>query len=438
MATSEAAAQISASRPLPATSLKHVAAVTAGNALEFYDFLTYAFFAAQIGRCFFPSTDASASLLASLATFGAGFLMRPVGALVIGRIGDRLGRKPAMLLSFTLMGGAMVGLALTPAYGVIGPAAPALAILFRLAQGFALGGEVGPSTAFLIEAAPSERRGVFVAMQYLSQHLAVLCSGLVGFVISSQVSAEALTSWGWRAAFLLGAAIIPFGLLLRAGLVETLHAPAPALHRPEPRGRALARLVVLGVLLLAGGTTVTYTLNYLTTYASVTLHMSNSAAFLAPIASGLSGLLFSVTGGWLSDRFGRKWVMIAPWIAILLLTAPCFQLLAATRSVAALVAVAGGLAAALGVANAAALTAITESLPQRIRCGSLGLMYACAISVFGGTTQFTVAYLTRITHSPLAPAWYMTGAVAISLVAMLFVPESAPRRLAQSAFRSSR
>src|SRR5580704_18728224 len=146
-----------------ALKARHVAAVTAGNALEFYDFLTYAFFAAQIGRTFFPSADAAGSLLASLATFGAGFLMRPVGALTIGRLADRIGRKPAMLLSFMLMGVAMMGLALTPSYRAIGIAAPILAIGFRLVQGFALGGEIGPNTAYLIEAAPPHRRGLYVS-----------------------------------------------------------------------------------------------------------------------------------------------------------------------------------------------------------------------------------------------------------------------------------
>jgi MHS family citrate/tricarballylate:H+ symporter-like MFS transporter len=149
----------------PRLAARHVAAVTVGNALEFYDFLTYAFFAAQIGRSFFPSSDPSASLLASLATFGAGFLMRPVGALVIGRLGDRAGRKPAMLITFMLMGVAMVGLALTPSYRTIGVAAPALAILFRLLQGFALGGEIGPNTAWLVEAAPPPRPGPHLSYQ---------------------------------------------------------------------------------------------------------------------------------------------------------------------------------------------------------------------------------------------------------------------------------
>lgn len=145
--------------------IRQVAAVVLGNALEFYDFLTYAFFAVHIGRAFFPARNPSSSLLLSLATFGAGFLMRPVGGVVIGRMGDRMGRKPAMLLSFSCMGIAMTGLALTPSYASIGIAAPILVITFRLLQGFALGGEVGPTTAYLMEAAPIERRGVYASLQ---------------------------------------------------------------------------------------------------------------------------------------------------------------------------------------------------------------------------------------------------------------------------------
>ena len=167
---------------------RQVAAVVVGNALEFYDFLTYAFFAVYIGRTFFPSNVPSASLLASLATFGAGFVTRPVGSLVIGRMGDRLGRKPAMMLSFALMGVAIVGLALTPAQKTIGVAAPVLVIFFRLLQGFALGGEVGPSTAFLLEAAPPERRGFYTAFQSWTQDLSVLASGLVGFGLARILS----------------------------------------------------------------------------------------------------------------------------------------------------------------------------------------------------------------------------------------------------------
>jgi len=195
--------------------LRQVASVGVGNALEFYDFLTFSFFAIQIGHCFFPAARTSHGLLFTLATFGAGFVTRPLGGFVIGRFADRSGRKPAMMLSFALMGAAITGLALTPSYTTIGAAAPALLLVFRLLQGFALGGEVGPSTAFLIEAAPPRRRGLYVGLQYGTQDIAVLAAGLVGYVLSSWLSAAALDAWGWRIAFLLGAAVVPVGLIIR-------------------------------------------------------------------------------------------------------------------------------------------------------------------------------------------------------------------------------
>jgi MFS family permease len=406
---------------------RHVAAVTAGNALEFYDFLTYAFFAAQIGRTFFPSHDAAGSLLASLATFGAGFLMRPVGALTIGRMADRVGRKPAMLLSFALMGVAMVGLALTPGYRAIGIAAPILAIGFRLVQGFALGGEIGPNTAYLIEAAPPHRRGLYVSFQYMSQDGSILVSGLVGYGLASLLSDAQMDSWGWRIAFLLGAAIVPFGLMLRRQLAETLPPKTDV-----PSGPALTpllgRIVALGVVMLAGGTTVSYVMDYLTTYATATLHMATKVGFLATIFLGLTGAIFDPIGGWLSDRFGRKRTMIVPWSFLLLATLPGFFLLSSLRSSAVLVGLSVVLTIAASLSTASVLVSVTESIPARIRAGSMGLIYAFAISVFGGSTQFTVAWLTGLTHNPLAPAWYMSVCVGLALVAMFALPETSPGR----------
>jgi MFS transporter, MHS family, citrate/tricarballylate:H+ symporter len=174
---------------------RHIAAVVIGNALEFYDFLTYAFFAVYIGRTFFPSSIPSASLLASLGTFGVGFVTRPIGAWVIGRMGDRRGRKPAMIFSIALTGVAITGLALTPSHARIGVAAPMLVIFFRLLQGFALGGEVGPTTAFLLEAAPPGRRGFYASFQLWSQHLSVLVSGLVGFGLANTLNEQQLQDY---------------------------------------------------------------------------------------------------------------------------------------------------------------------------------------------------------------------------------------------------
>ena len=197
MAELERENRISTTAPtgLPA---RHVVAVALGNAIEFYDFVTYAFFAAQIGRAFFPSDTPGTSLLASLATFGAGFLTRPLGAFVLGRLGDRIGRKPAMIASFTLIGIGVTGLPLIPSYASIGIAAPILAICFRLIQGFALGGEVGPSTAFLMEAAPPLRRGLYISLQATSADVAVMVAGVVGVGLASALDPAALNSWGWR------------------------------------------------------------------------------------------------------------------------------------------------------------------------------------------------------------------------------------------------
>jgi MFS family permease len=411
---------------------RHVAAVTAGNALEFYDFLTYAFFATQIGHTFFPSANASDSLLKSLATFGAGFLMRPVGALVIGRIGDKAGRKPAMLLTFMLMGTAMIGLALTPSYRQIGALAPALAILFRLVQGFALGGEVGPNTAYLVESAPPHRRGLYVSFQYMSQDASILVSGLVGLFLASNFTDADLDAWGWRAAFLLGAAIVPFGLVLRRQLAETLPPHDESARAARALTPQLARLAALGFVMLAGGTVVAYLQNYLTTYATQTLHMATKTGFLATVTVGLFGAVFDPIGGWLSDRIGRKPVMIAPWALLLLIAVPGFWWVSHHPTAGALVGLTTAVVVTQAFATAATLVAVTESMPARVRCGALGLTYALAISVFGGSTQFVVAWLTRVSGSPMAPAWYLTGAVAVGLAAMLAMPETAPAKAASA------
>jgi MFS family permease len=403
---------------------RQVAAVCVGNALEFYDFVTYAFFAAQIGRTFFPSQERDLSLLASLATFGAGFLTRPLGAWVIGRMGDRRGRKPAMLLSFTLIGIATLGLPLTPSYASIGVLAPILVIAFRLLQGFALGGEVGPSTAFMMESAPVHRRGLYVSLQAMSADAATLVAGTVGVVLAHALSESELDAWGWRVALLAGAAIVPFGLYLRRTLGETLHV-ATRTGEPEPSA-GLTRIAVLGLAMLAAATTTNYVLDYLTTYANVTLGMPSKLALGATAIVGLCGVCCDPFGGWLSDKVGRKPVMIAPFVFLLFAIFPCFWLLERTRSAAVLFGVSAVLAVGAMLSTAVFLVSITESLPPQRRSGGLSLIYAVAISIFGGSTQFVVGWLTHVTGNPLAPAWYMVGAVLVGLTAIVLLPETAP------------
>ena len=414
---------------------RHVAAVVAGNALEFYDFLTYAFFAVYIGRAFFPSNTPSASLLASLGTFGVGFVTRPLGSLVIGSMGDRAGRKPAMILTFTLMGVAIVGLALTPSRQTIGVAAPVLVVFFRMLQGFALGGEVGPTTAFLLEAAPLERRGFYTAFQAWTQHLAVLASGLVGFALSNLLNERQLQDFGWRIAFLIGAVIVPFGLVVRRSLPETFHAQSGSGRERVPL-RPYLPVAVLGLLMLASGTIGTYISNYFTTYAIATLHMPANAAFAATVVVGLCGVAFDLVSGVLSDRFGRKPVMLVPGILLLVSIVPAFEVISRYRTTATLLGASAVMAILLDVSVTPMIIWLTESLPPAIRSGGVAVVYAFAIATFGGSTQYVVTWLIQATGNPLAPASYWTGAAILGLGAVMATRESAPGKARVSAARS--
>lgn len=412
----------------------HVAAVAAGNALEFYDFLTYGFFAPQIGRAFFPSADPTTSLLTALLTFGVGFLMRPVGAAVIGIVADKAGRKPAMLLALMLMGATMLGMALIPTHAQIGVWAGVLAVTCRMVQGFALGGQVGPSTSYMVEAAPPNRRGYFVSLQFTSQYIAIIASGLVGFTLAHSLSEAALGSWGWRAAFLVGLVIVPFGLILRRGLEESMPTapPAAAPSAPAARSHGFGFVAIMGALLLAGGTTVNYLGNYTTTYATQTLHLSSVVGFTSTIMVGVGGLIGAVAGGLAGDRYTRRRLIVWPFAVQLLIMVPMFLAVVATRIPAVLWAATAVFSFVNGLSSTNTLVFITERTPAAIRGRSTGLIYAVSISVFGGSTQYIVLWLTKVSHSPMAPAWYATAIVALSLLASLFLPKKAPEGLSEA------
>jgi len=414
----------------PTLSIRGVLAVGVGNALEFYDFLTFSFFAIQIGHTFFPPAQTSHGLLFSLATFGVGFATRPLGGILIGRYGDRAGRKPAMMLSFGLMGLALLGLALTPSWNQIGIAAPILLVGFRLLQGFALGGEVGPSTAFLIESAPASRRGLYVSLQGATQALAILSAGVVGLCLANTLSPAALDAWGWRVAFLLGIAIVPVGLYVRRSLPETLPM-AGRRTQTQAQPRVPPRIFVLGVLMLAQGTITSYVLSYMATYAQDSLKLSTKIAFGATVVSGACLLCFSPLTGYLSDRLGRKPVSLTGLSALGLLTVPIFIAMNHWRGAAALYAGTAILATLAALANTPIMVTITESLPQAVRSGGLATIYALAIATFGGSAQFIIKWLSEATGSHLTQAWYLTGALVIGGTAMMMMRESAPVKAKQ-------
>ncbi len=413
--------------PAPPITRRHVTAAVVGNWLEFYDFTVYAYFATQIGQAFFPGHSDFFKLMAAFITYGVGFVLRPIGAVVIGRFADKAGRKPAMLLSFALMGVALVGLVCVPPYSRIGVAAPIIVVLLRLVQGFALGGEVGPTTAFLVEAAPAGKRGLYGAWQSASQSLSSITGGLVGVALAYLLSTAQLAEFGWRLAFLIGALVLPFGLIIRRSLPETMHQPeAKLIAHPERADVASHwRIIVLGLGLITGGTISTYVFIFMTTYAQHTLHMGVRIAFWLTVVTGAAGFTASLLGGWLSDRYGRRPLLIWPRLAFLAATLPVFMLVIHFRNAATLLCLMGGLNILANLSGVPALVAVTESLRKEIRGVGVATIYAVAVCIFGGTTQFVVLWLGEVTHNPLAVAYYLMAATVVALIASVLMVESA-------------
>ena len=415
-------------------SARSVAAAVIGNALEFYDFVVYTFFAIQIGHVFFPAYSAYVSLMASLGTFAAGFIMRPIGGVLIGWYADRVGRKPAMRFCLVLMGVAIIGFACVPSYAAIGLAAPMLVLIARMAQGFALGGQVGSTTAFLLEAAPASQRGYYAGWQTASQYCAMLTGGIVGTLLSIFMSSAELDAYGWRIAFALGGLALPFGLFLIRSVSETLHLPdgESSALRPESSWTVWLehwRIIALGLVVLASATIFTYVTNYMTTYAEHVLHLSITRAFVATLAGGVSGIAGALFGAWLSDRVGRWPVLVWPRLLFILLVWPLYAWMAAERSIGAVLVATVVLITLGSVSFGPFSAAMTESLPKHIRGTGYGTIYAISIALFGGSAQLIVTWLIHVTGSPLAPAWYLIASGLVGLFAVVLMPETAPVRI---------
>ncbi|MEH3147369.1 MAG: MFS transporter [Methylobacterium frigidaeris] len=419
--------------PHPRLERRAVAAVVLGNALEFYDFTLYAFFARPIGAAFFPAQDATHSLLASLALFGIGYVMRPVGGAVIGAFADRAGRKPAMLVTIALMALGMLMLAACPGYDRIGAWAQVVVIAGRLIQGLALGGEVGPSTAYLIEAAPPARRGFVASWQIASQGCAALFAGLFASALTLVVGEAAMADWGWRVPFALGLLVVPVGLAIRRHLPETAgagHDPAAA---PSTLGvvarllRGHGRLLALTFLVIAASTVSNAVGTNMPVYAGATLGLTETVSSAVPIALGLASIAFPLLGGWLADRVGRRPVLIWPRVAILVLVVPVFAWMAGTASAWSVYAVTFGLSALSSVNAAAIIVAIPESLPRAVRSAGLSIVYAVSVSVFGGSTNYVVNWLIAATGDRLAPAYYLAAFSVVGTVAAVLMPETRGR-----------
>jgi MFS family permease len=409
--------------------IKVVAGVVAGNAMEFYDFIAYSFFAVYIGKAFFPAKTAFVSLLLSVGLFGVGFVFRPLGGIVIGAYADRAGRRSAMLLTIVLITFGTLGLALTPSYQSIGIAAPLLLIFCRLVQGFALGGEVGPATAFLVEIAPPGARGLYSSWQLAAQGLAALVAAAIGMAITLGLGPEALAAWGWRVPFLLCLVLIPLAFYLRRSMPETITRDHSETRAARDRIGAHKKVLALAVLLVLGGTVSTYVGQYMTTYAIATLNLPASIALFATVVGGLTTAIFALSGGWLSDRAGRRPIMLIPRILLAVLTWPAFWLLSTQPSATILYLVTFMLSALTAISGVASFVLIAELLPQAVRSTGMSIAYAIGVSLFGGTTQFIITWLIGVTGDPVSPAWYVTLTSVVTVAAMLALPETRGREL---------
>jgi len=414
--------------PSQLTRRQTIVATTIGNALEFFDFTVYGFLALTIGKLFFPSFSAYGQLLATVATFGVGFIMRPLGGIMIGAYADRVGRKKAMTLTIFMMALGCALIAFAPTYAQIGVAAPVLIVLARLIQGFSAGGEVGASTTLLVEHATPGNRGYMASWQFASQGLGILIGAVVAGLLSVALSPATMESWGWRVPFVLGMLIAPVGMYIRRHLEESLVlAPAPA--GAGPRRSSLAevcgehgRTVLAAVLSIVGGTAAAYVVTfYMPTYAIRELGMAPPVAlFGAAIVGLLSFVLAPFVGRW-SDRAGRKSLIAWSRIALAVLIYPGFLWLNHSPTPAVLFTVVGVLSALLVVQTVPGITMLPEMFPKHVRASGMSLVYSVGVALFGGFSPFISAWLLNATGNKLAPAWYLLAMTLVSLLGLLWL-----------------
>lgn len=418
---SEAAQQHQVSSPAKPNLHKTLFATCIGNALEWFDIAVYGFFASYIAHAFFPTEDASVSLLLALGSFGLSFLIRPLGAVVLGAYADREGRKKALLVSISLMlvGGAMI--TFMPTYASIGLAAPVLIMLARLIQGFSAGGEFGSSTAFLVEHFP-ERKAFIASWQFATQGASTLMASAFGLGLTWWLSEAQIQQWGWRIPFAFGLIIGPVGLYIRRHLHE------PASFKPQQdKSRAPLKilagrqkeLLLLAIGLMVISTAINYMLNYVPTYATKNLHLPGSVAFTATLIAGVILTVVTPLMGLWAEKIGRMPLMWSALILLIITIYPAFSMVVNHTTPLTLILLVGWMALLKSIYFSTVPSLMADLFPMETRASGMAISYNIAVTVFGGFAPLICSLLITATGTRLAPSYYLMLLALLSGWALL-------------------
>lgn len=419
--TQTTAPQTDASPKRPSPT-RIIAAACVGNALEWYDMAIYSFFAVYIAKVFFTNDDPTVSLFLALGTFGVAFLIRPLGAFVLGSYADRKGRKPALTLSLSLMMLGTLMICIMPTYGAIGVIAPIGILVARLIQGFAAGGEFGSATALMVEHLP-HRRGFAASWQFTSQALSSLLAALLGTFLTASLSSDQLESWGFRIPFIFGLLVGPVGLYIRKHVPETPAGEA-IIQSESPRMpvRAVLRhqktLVLLTIGVIAVTTCLNYMITYIPTYAAQTLGLPASSGFMATIVAGVVLLTVTPIAGHFSDRVGQIRIMVPAAGLILLLIYPMFAWMVTAPSLGVLLVVLFVMALFKGSYFGPMGALMAGMFPAESRATGMAVGYNIGVTVFGGFTPLIAAGLIEATSNAMSPSLWVIFAAIVSLAAL--------------------
>jgi MFS transporter, MHS family, citrate/tricarballylate:H+ symporter len=413
---------VSGSRSKAATVLR----VTSGNFLEMFDFFLFGFYASYIAKAFFPTGNEFASLLLTFMTFGAGFLMRPLGAIILGAYVDHVGRRLGLIVTLSIMAMGTILIAFVPSYATIGLAAPFLVLIGRLLQGFSAGVELGGVSVYLAEMATPGHKGFYVSWQSGSQQVAVIVAALIGYFLNKLLPQQTIADWAWRIPFFIGSLIVPFVFYIRRSLEETPEFLARK-HRPSISEVFWSmirdwQIVIAGMLLVVMTTVSFYTITvYTPTYGNSVLHLTATDSLIVTSCVGLSNLVWLPLMGALSDRIGRRPLLLTFTVLTILTAYPALSWLVAGPTFGRMLAVELWLSFLYGSYNGAMVVALTEVVPANVRTAGFSLAYSLATALFGGFTPAVATALIELTGDNAAPGYWVSFAAVCGLLATLFL-----------------